>query len=145
MISPQARRRLDNVGFSLRQTFIDMPATLPAFVRQAAAKSTLHLPFRLPAKEWFTIQEAAALCGMSENYVEKKYDEGKLLSGHNHSGGRGVRATKRIPQVWMIAFMISTAEYSDPDLTEALIACLRNVTPQARAEIADACRRLNNL
>ncbi len=118
-----------------------MPATLPAPVRLSAAKATLELPFRIPAKEWFSLREVAALSGMSESYVEKKFDEGKSLSGHVHNGGKGARDTKRIPRVWFILWMIETAEYDDASLGDALTSCLKNVSAPILLRIASSCHR----
>src|SRR5688572_23847359 len=120
-----------------------MAATLSATVRSSAAKATLELPFRIPAKEWFSLREVAALSGMSESYVEKKFDEGKILSGHVHNGGSGARETKRIPRVWFIAFMLNTAGYDDVSLGHALLSCLKHIPLESRIWIESECRRLN--
>lgn len=118
-----------------------MPATLPAPVRLSAAKATLELPFRIPAKEWFSLREVGVISGMSESYVEKKFDEHTDLSGHVHNGGSGIRETKRVPRVWLISFLISTARYDDPSLGDALISCLKYLSAPILLRIADACHR----
>lgn len=118
-----------------------MPA-LAASVRRSAEQSTLELPFAVPAKEWFSLREAAAIAGVSERYAEKKFDEGKELSGHEHNGGKGERMTKRIPRVWLLAWMIRTARYSDASLADAVIGCLRYLPAVSLNRIADAAKRL---
>lgn len=118
-----------------------MPATLPAPIRQSAAKATLELPFRIPAKEWFSLKEVATLSGMSESYVEKKFDEGKILSGHVHNGGTGARETKRIPRSWFIGWMIKTAEYNDASLGDAFVSCLKNLPEPTLLRISAASTR----
>lgn len=118
-----------------------MPAALSAPIRHEAAKATLELPFAIPAKEWFSLGEAAALSGMSESYVEKKYDEGTELSGHNHNGGAALRATKRIPRVWLVRWLIATAQYDDPSLADALISALRRLPAASLLRVASAATK----
>jgi hypothetical protein len=116
--------------------------SLSASTRRSAERATLELPFSVPAKEWFSLAEAATLSGMGQSYVEKKFDEGKELSGHVHNGGKGERMTKRIPRVWLIAWMIRTAHYDDASLGDALIACLRHLAPDVLRRVAAAAARL---
>lgn len=95
-----------------------MPS-LPASLRRSAERATLELPFRIPAKEWFTLREAAELMGLSESFVEKLYDGGSQLAGHNHNAGAGVRMSKRVPRVWLVAYLTRTATYDDASLADA--------------------------
>jgi hypothetical protein len=111
-------------------------AALPASIRRSAERATLELPFRLPAKEWFTVREAAVVAGMSERYVEKKFEEGKQLSGHRHNGSGGKRHAIRIPRAWLVAWLVATAEYDDPTLCDAYCACLRRLPKATLARIA---------
>jgi hypothetical protein len=108
------------------------PAALPASVRHAAAKATMELPFRLLDKEWFTLQEAAHLSGMGETFIEKKFDEGRQLSGHVHNAGAGQRMTKRIPRIWLVNYLVTTARYDEASLIAALLACVQDFTPPLR-------------
>lgn len=96
-----------------------------ASTRRAAEHATLELPFRVPAKEWFTIREVAALTGLSDTTVEAIFDKAKEekrgeLFGHEHNGGAGARMTKRIPRVFVVAYLVRTATYD----TDALVDCL---------------------
>lgn len=119
-----------------------MPAPSP--VRQAAAaRSTYELPFAVPDKEWFTIAETARAAGMSERYTEDAFDEGKILSGHLHNakGAEGARMTKRIPRVWLIAFLATTAAYELPTLADALERGLRNLSTELLLRLRGAIER----
>jgi hypothetical protein len=109
--------------------------------QRAAAEATLHLPFTIPAKEWFTPAEAARLLGLSERFIEKLYDEGTQLAGHSHNGGDGLRMTKRIPRVWLVAYAVKTATYDDASLADALITCLPRLSPATLLKLADAARK----
>lgn len=119
-----------------------MPASLPVQIRRSAERSTLELPFRIPAKEWFSLAEAGALMGLSDSYVEKLYDAGRQLSGHSHNAGTGQRMTKRIPRVWLVAYLTRTAGYDDASLDDALIACLPHRPRTSLLRIAAACQRI---
>lgn len=110
-------------------------------LRKSAERATLTLPFAVPAKEWFRLGECAELAGVSERYVEKKFDEGRQLSGHEHNGGTGARMTKRVPRVWFIAWMLSTARYDDESLGDALIASLSRLSRESLLRIAAAAHR----
>ena len=114
------------------------PAT--ASTRRAAAAATLHLPFRVPAKEFFSLKEAAALMELSDSFVEKLYDKG-VLSGHSHNAGHGKRDTKRILRPYLVAYMIRTADYCDDTLVEALTTCLRGLSAPQLAELDAAIVR----
>lgn len=118
-----------------------MPA-LTANVRHAAARATLALPFRVPPQEWFSIREAAAAAGMKETFIEELFDAGVQLSGHTHNGGAGKRRTKRIPRVWLVAYLIRTADYTDESLADALITCLPHLPATTLLRIAEHARRL---
>lgn len=114
--------------------------TLAAPVRHAAAKATLELPFSIPAKEWFSLAEAAGLCGMGETFMEKLFDaadengKGEIF-GHKHNAGTGARNTKRIPRVFVVAYMIKTATYDNDALVDCLVACLRNCSREQKRRV----------
>ncbi len=120
-----------------------MPATLPAPVRHSAARATLELPFSIPAKEMFSLREAAGIMHLSESFVEKLFDQGAQLSGHCHNAGRGERMTKRIPRVWLVTYMIKTAHYDDSSLGDALLACLPKLPPLTLHRISLAAAKLS--
>ena len=119
-----------------------MPATLPAPIRRTAARATLELPFAIPAKDMFSLREAARIMDLSESFVEKLFDQGGQLSGHAHNAGNGQRMTKRIPRVWLVAYMIKTAHYDDASLGDALIACLGKLPAATLLRIAASATRL---
>ena len=116
-----------------------MPVT--ATVRKAAARATLTLPFRVPPQDWFTLRQAGAVLGLSESMAEKLYDGGQL-TGHSHNAGRGLRDHKRVLRTSLIAYAIKTADYDDDSLTDALTACLPNLSPETLLRVAEAARRL---
>lgn len=106
---------------------------LPATVRRAAERSTLELPVRIPAKDWFSLAEAAALCGMGESYMEKLFDaaeaEGRgQIFGHKHNAGTGARHTKRIPRLFLVAYLLRTATYDNDGLVDCLLGSLRHLS-----------------
>jgi hypothetical protein len=104
---------------------------------------SLHLPFKIPDKEWFGPDEAGAVLGLSGRFIEKLYDAG-LLSGHRHNGQgaeAGKRMTKKIPRAWLITYALRTADYDDPMLIEAFIACAGRLSPAARLKIGTAFTR----
>lgn len=113
-----------------------MTTALPVHVRQAAARSTMELPFRLPAKDWFSLREAAALCGMAESFIEKVFDEGRLMSGNEHNAATGQRMTKRIPRAWLATYLVRTARYDVDTMAEAFIDAARQFTPEIQRHIA---------
>lgn len=102
--------------------------------------NTLHLPFSIPAKEWFLPREAGAVLGLSERTILELYDQGQI-SGHHHNAGTGQRDTKRIHRTWLISYAIRTADYENADLLEAFIACAPRFSPTDCLHIADAFRR----
>lgn len=111
-----------------------------ASVRQAAARATLELPFRVPAREWFSLAQAAALCGMSETFMEKLFDtaaekgEGEIF-GHRHNAGAGERMTKRIPRVFVVSYLVKTATYDNDALVDCLIGALRQCSPEQQRRV----------
>lgn len=105
------------------------------------ADNSLHLPFAIPAKEWFSPREAAAVIGVSERFIEKLYDEGRQLAGHSHNGGTGARMTKRIPRTWILSYLLRTATYDDASLIDALCAAAPRLTPTACLQIAERFRK----
>lgn len=115
----------------------------PASVRKAAAHATLELPFRIPAKEWFSLSEAAALCGMGETFMEKLFDaaaeekKGEIF-GHRHNAGAGARMTKRIPRLFVVAYLVKTATYDNDALVDCLIAAVRHCSPEQKRRIHSA-------
>lgn len=119
-----------------------MSAPLPVQIRRSAERATLELPFRIPAKEMFTLREAAAIMGLSESFVEKLYDAGVQLAGHSHNAGTGARMTKRIPRVWLVAYMIRTAHYDDASLADALLGCLPRLPAATLLRVAATASRL---
>lgn len=112
-----------------------MPAPLPT--RQ------MELPFRLPLKDWFTLREAASLCGMSESYLEKKFDEGTQLNGHVHNAGTGQRVSKRIPRAWLVVFMVSTSRYDVDSLADAYVAAAKHFEPATLRRVIHGLGALN--
>ena len=108
-----------------------------ASTRRAAAAATLHLPFRVPAKEMIPIKEVAAITGLSISAVEKLYELGQF-TGHSHNGGSGLRDTKRILRVSFVAYMMRTADYTDEAIFESYIGCLHNLSEQQLAGIRTA-------
>lgn len=105
-----------------------------------ADDKTLHLPFAIPAKEWFGPAEAGRVLGLSERTVENLYEKGHL-SGHRHNAAAGKRDTKRIPRTWIIAYMVRTADYDDAALLEAFAACAPRLSPAVCLHLADAFRK----
>lgn len=117
-----------------------MSAAPPASVRHAAARATLELPFRVPAKEWFSLGEAAAICGMSETFMEKLFDaaeehgKGEMF-GHKHNAGAGARMTKRIPRLFVVAYLVRTATYDNDTLVDCLTAALRHCSREQQRRL----------
>jgi len=105
------------------------------------ADQSLHLPFAIPAKEWFSPREAALVLGLSERFIEKIYDEGRQLSGHSHNGATGARMTKRIPRIWILSYLLRTAEYDDASLIDALCISAPRLSPTACLQVADRFRK----
>lgn len=123
-----------------------MPATLTASVRREAAKATLTLPFRIPPnRNSLSIQETATALDMSTRFVEdlfdKADDDGKGdLAGHKHNGSSGARNTKRIPVIFVAAYLIKTATYSDESLLDCLISSIENLPAESLLRLASAAR-----
>lgn len=123
-----------------------MGATATASVRRAAEKSTLELPFRIPAKEWFSLREAASICGMGETFVETLFNaasdqrRGELF-GHEHNAGKGARMTKRIPRIFLVAYLIKTATYDNDALVDCLVGCLQTCSRTQQARVYQSLGR----
>lgn len=109
--------------------------------KRASSLGQLHLPFRIPAKEWFGPREAGAVLGLSERTIEELYERGDL-SGHRHNAGAGKRMTKRIPRAWVVAYAIQTADYDDESLAEALLATLPHLPATTLLRLAERARHL---
>lgn len=105
-----------------------------------ADDNTLHLPFAIPAKEWFLPREAGEVLGLSERTILELYDQGQL-SGHHHNAGTGKRDSKRIHRTWLITYATRTADYDDAGLIDAFCACAPRLSPTACLQIADRFRR----
>jgi len=120
-----------------------MSAAAPVSVRRAAEKATLELPFKIPAKEWFSLGEAAALCGMGETFMEKLFDSaaehgrGEIF-GHRHNAGAGARMTKRIPRIFVVAYMLKTATYDNDALVDCVTAALRTCSREQQRRVHSA-------
>ncbi len=117
-----------------------MAAAAPASVRKAAEKSTLELPFQIPAKEWFSVREAAAVCGMGETFMESLFDAARdqkkgEVFGHEHNAGNGARMTKRIPRVFIVAYLIKTATYDNEALVDCLLSSLKCCSRAQQARV----------
>ncbi len=108
---------------------------------RASSPGQLHLPFRIPPKDWFGPREAGAVLGLSERTVEELYDRG-AISGHRHNAAGGKRMTKRIPRVWIVAYALRTADYDDQSLGDALLATLPQLPAATLLRLADQARRL---
>jgi hypothetical protein len=116
--------------------------SLTATVRAAAAEQTLALPFRVPVgQQWFSLQQAASVIGIGESMVEKLYNQGRL-KGHSHNAGSGQRDHKRITRVSLIAYLVSTADYTDESLGDELVACLTHLPPETLVRIAKQAQAL---
>jgi hypothetical protein len=102
----------------------------------------LHLPFRIPAKDWFGPREAGVVLGLSERTIEELYDKG-TLSGHRHNAGDGKRMTKRIPRAWLVAYAIRTADYDDAAMLDAFLDSLPHLPPASLLRVAETARRLS--
>lgn len=108
-----------------------------------SADESLHLPFAIPAKEWFLPREAAQVLGLSERTILELYDQGQL-SGHHHNAGAGRRDTKRIHRTWLVAYAVKTADYEAPDLLEAFAACAPRLSPADCLRLADIFRKASH-
>jgi hypothetical protein len=115
-------------------------------IRHAAEKATLELPFSIPAKDWFSLREAAQICGMGERFMEELFDRsaekgsGEIF-GHRHNAGAGARMTKRIPRIFLIAYLVRTATYTDQALLDCLIGSWRHLPRESLLRLAAAARK----
>jgi hypothetical protein len=99
--------------------------------------------FLMPeSRQWFRLGEVAQLIGMSEGFVEKLYDEGTQLSGHEFNAGTGQRLTKRVPRAFVVALLIKSARYEAGAKLPAFLSCLREFTPEELSAIAAAAGRI---
>lgn len=101
-------------------------------------RSQLQFDWLLGDRQWWTLAAAASVCGVSESFLEKLFDEGKQLSGHEFNGGRGARMTKRIPRAWLVALLVNTARYGAATRLEAYLSCLKHFSREEREQIARA-------
>lgn len=119
-----------------------MTARLPAPVRIAAAKSTLQFDWLVPHKPSFSFKEVCAITGLSDSFIEKLFDAGRELSGHEYNGGRGERMTKRVPRTFLVALLIKSARYDAETKRDALVSCLREFGAADLFLIAEEARKL---
>jgi len=124
------------------------PSPAPAAARAGEAprarrraqgdRSQLQFDWLLGDRQWWTLKAAAAVLGMGESFVEKLFDAGVQLSGHEYNAGAGARMTKRIPRAFLVALLINTARYDASTRLEAFVSCRRHFTPDERRRIAEA-------
>ncbi|MCQ2955853.1 MAG: hypothetical protein MJ218_01495 [Opitutales bacterium] len=69
-------------------------------------------------KKWYTVKEAAAILGRSNQYIRDCFDNQKIL-GHVWNGkatkGQEQRHSYHIPRSSMILFLMETANYTAND------------------------------
>ncbi len=118
-----------------------MTAKLSAPVRQAAAKATLQFDWLVPHKPSFSFREVCGITGLSDSFIEKLFDAGRELSGHEYNGGRGERMTKRVPRAFVIALLIKSARYDADTKRDALVSCLREFDAADLLIIAEEARK----
>jgi hypothetical protein len=118
-----------------------MPSIL-ASTRNAAAKATLNFDWQVPFKPSFSLKEVAAMTGLSDSFIEKLFDEGSQIAGHEYNGGKGERMTKRIPRLFVITLLVKSAKYDAETRVDAIISCLREFKGHELLNIAEAARQL---
>lgn len=74
-----------------------------------------------PNKLWYTVKEAAAVLGRSDQYIRDCFDNQKIL-GHIWNGkaarGKEQRRSYHIPRESLILFLMETANYQAGDFIE---------------------------
>jgi len=95
----------------------------------------------LPAKNFFTIREVAAITGLSASVVLKACDEGRLLS-HAHNGGNGQRMTRRIPRQAIALFLLQTKTYAPEDYLAGIVGLLGKLSAPELRLVRDQIPRL---
>ena len=72
-------------------------------------------------KQWYTVKEAAAVLGRSDQYIRDCFDNQKIL-GHIWNGkaarGKEQRRSYHIPRESLILFLMETANYQAGDFIE---------------------------
>lgn len=72
-------------------------------------------------KKWYTVKEAAAILGRSDQYIRDCFDNQKIL-GHVWNGkaerGKEQRHSYHIPRKSLILFFMETANYQPQDFLE---------------------------
>lgn len=101
----------------------------------------LDFDFMLGVRKQFRVRDAAEILGLSVSFVEKLFDEGRQLSGHEHNGGAGKRQTKTIPREWMAAYLLKTARYDNAMRLQMAREVLD--TFQNPADLAELINHLN--
>ena len=108
-----------------------------------AEDGAARFDFLMPAnRQWFRLREVADLIGMGETFVEKLYDEGTQLTGHEYNAGTGQRMTKRIPRAFVIALLLKTARYDGDAKLQMFLSCLNEFSPDRLRQIATAANCL---
>jgi len=75
--------------------------------RSSCAVGQLQFDWLLGERQFWSLKSAAGLLGLSDSFLEKLWDSGRL-SGHEYNAGRGQRQTKRIPRVFLVALLTET-------------------------------------
>ena len=95
------------------------------------------------AKQWFSLRETGEIIGMSESFVEKLFDAGKLDTVHVYNGGDGQRRTKRVRRAAVIDLLARTGCYEPGAKLQIFLSRLREFTPdQLRTIVTVAQRRI---
>jgi hypothetical protein len=108
-----------------------------------AEDGAARFDFLMPVnRQWFRLREAAELIGMGETFIEKLFDEGIQLSGHEYNAGTGRRMTKRIPRAFVIALLLKSARYDGDVKLQMFLSCLNEFGPDRLRQIATAANGL---
>ncbi len=81
-------------------------------------------------KQWYTVKEAAAVLGRSDQYIRNCFDNQKIL-GHIWNGkaarGKEQRRSYHIPRESLILFLMETANYCAGDFIERFERAKRKI------------------
>lgn len=115
-------------------------------------KPPLHRPVAVPKgvsfdyllasrKQWVSLRETGEIIGMSESFVEKLFDSGKLGTVHSYNGANGQRQTKRVHRAAVIDLLTRSACYDAETKLQSFLSRLREFTPDELRTIITVAQR----
>ncbi|MEO0796056.1 MAG: hypothetical protein AAFX93_12880 [Verrucomicrobiota bacterium] len=91
-------------------------------------------------KEWYSVQDVAAIIGRTDQYVRDCFDNGHLLGhrlvGRSRNGASG-RRSYQVHRDGLVLYLLETANYEPEDFMERVASILSKRHPDEIQAIAE--------